>query len=61
VTLRGRLFTGSVWVLTSQIVVQAMSVLVTIILARYLGNTADESAHLLGKYFIFTSLATVLA
>ena len=60
-TLRGRLFTGSVWVLTSQIVVQAMSVLVTIILARYLGNTADESAHLLGKYFIFTSLATVLA
>ena len=60
-TLRDRLAHGSLWVLLSQLVVQAMSVLVTVILARYLGATAQESASLLGKYFIFTTVGTVLA
>ena len=60
-TLRDRLTRGGLWVFASQLIVQAMSVLVTVILARYLGATPKDSAILLGKYFLFTTLAAVLA
>jgi len=59
--LRDRLLSGSLWILISQVVIQAMSVAVTVVLARYLGRTETESAELLGTYLLYSTIFTVLA
>jgi len=59
--LRDRLLSGSLWILVSQVVIQAMSVAVTVILARYLGGTPTKSAELLGTYLLYSTIFTVLA